>query len=101
MRALLFWPYMRHVRGFETSTGFFGVLIGTTITDLEWKMAKETSSTHLLLLLFLSGVGQRSDLNRASVVEESRWRSEWERVRSMSESDADRELLVTAAQADQ
>ena len=93
MRALIFWPDMSHPSGFDTSTGFFSILVGTTITEKEWQLAKGTSSAHLLLMLFTAGVGQLSDLNRPSVATETTLRTEWERISSLPEEAAEKELL--------
>lgn len=97
MRALVFWPHMGYPSGFDTSTGFFNILVATTISDKEWQLAKATSSTHLMLILFLAGIGQHSDLARPSVAVESTLRKEWERISSLSENAVEQELLHFAA----
>jgi hypothetical protein len=97
MRALLFWPYMRHPRGFSTSTGYFSVLLATTITESEWRMAKQTSSAHLLLLFFRAKNGQVSELDRKTVLDEPAWSEEWEQIKLLSENEAEDLLLEAAA----
>lgn len=96
MRAMLFWPYMLYPGGFDTSTGYFSILLGTSITEVEWDMAKSTSSSHLLLLLFEAGIGQVCDINRRSIIEHSRWRQRWGEIQSLSEDKAE-ELLLDAS----
>jgi len=91
-RALLFWPYMQHPGSFTTSVGTFGIMIATTITGTEWEMAKQTSSVHLLLLLFRAGIGQMSDPDRRPVTEDAKWLDEWHRIRSLATVEAERLL---------
>jgi hypothetical protein len=93
MRALLFWPDMRHPRGFETSTGYFSILVGTSITQAEWDLAKTTSSSHLLLMLFEAGIGQVSDLERETVTSDKKWQDRWVQIRELTQKDADQKLL--------
>ena len=93
MRAMLFWPYMRYPGGFDTSTGYFSILLGTSITEEEWDMAKSTSSSHLLLLLFEAGIGQVCDINRRSLIEQTQWRKRWREIQSLSGDQADDLLL--------
>jgi hypothetical protein len=93
MSAILFWPYMKYPRGFSTSTGFFSVLLGTLITQAEWDMAKATSTSHLLLLLFRAGIGQVSDIHRSTITINRTWELEWERIRRVSENEAGDLLL--------
>ena len=96
MRAVLFWPYMSYPRGFSSSTGYFSILLGTTITQTEWNMAKATSSAHLLLLLFKAGIGQISDLLRPTVTNKKRWASEWQSIRCLPEEEVEQLLLEYA-----
>lgn len=93
MRALVFRPHMRYPSGFETSTGFFNILVGTAITEKEWQFAKETSSAHLLLILLMAGNGQHSDLTRSCVMTGDTLQTEWERLSSLTEAAAEQELL--------
>lgn len=93
IRALLFWPYMRHPAGFTTSTGYFSVLIGTTITQAEWELAKATSSAHLLLLLFRLGIGQTSDVSRDSAHVTADGKTQWRTIESLSEDEVNAMLL--------
>jgi Suppressor of fused protein (SUFU) len=93
MRALLFWPYMSHRRAFETSTGYFSVLVATAITQPEWDMAKATSSAHVLLLLFKANIGQISDLPRGTVTENESWAAEWQNICQLSPAEAEERLL--------
>jgi len=92
MRALLFWPYMDQPKPFWTTTGYFDILVGVTITHEEWEMAKETSSTHVLYLLTRAGVGQVSDLGRTTITDDSRWSNEWESIRRLSQEEVQRLL---------
>jgi suppressor of fused protein SUFU len=87
MRALLFWKYGLQPKPLWTSTGYFDILIGTTITEDEWHLAKKTSSAHLLLLLARAGTGQLSNLRRQTVTEDPRWSIEWEEIRTLSEEE--------------
>ena len=97
MKAVVFWPHMSYPGGFSTSTGYFTALIGTTITQEEWDMAKATSSAHLLLLLFKAGIGQISDLQRSTVTDHDAWRKEWDTIGRFSPEEADRLLISLAA----
>ena len=97
MRALLFWPYMAHPGVFSTSTGRFSLLIGTTITQPEWELAKATSTSHLLMLLFEAGVEQRSDLRRESLTKDRKWQSRWEEISRMPMEAIDQLLLQLGA----
>jgi hypothetical protein len=58
MRALIFWRYLVLKRLLDTSTGYFRILMATTITEREWSLAKETSFFHLMLLMHRANVGQ-------------------------------------------
>jgi hypothetical protein len=93
MRAVLFWPYMHHPAGFSTSTGYFSILLGTTITQSEWEMAKETSTSHLLLILFEAGIGQESDLGRKTVTSDKQWRDRWQQLSKLPQAVVDEMLL--------
>jgi hypothetical protein len=93
MRAILFWPYLAHAAGFSTSVGDFNILLGTTITQTEWEMSKATSSSHLLLILFEAGIGQKSDLTRSTVTVETKWRERWEEICKLPQDAADELLL--------
>jgi hypothetical protein len=96
-RALIFWPYMLHPSGFSTSTGYFSILIGTSITEMEWDMAKATSSEHLLVLLFRAGLGQVCDLERRTLTLSSQWKLEWEYICRLSQEEAGTALLEYAS----
>lgn len=103
IRCLLFWPYTACPRTFSTSTGSFEVLIGTAITEEEWELAKQTSSIHVLLLLFVSGIGQVSRINRQSITDEQRWANDWRRIAALRQQDAEDELVrfcATSAMSD-
>ncbi len=92
MRAMVFWPFLPYLDKFQTSTGYFGILIGTVITEEEWSMAKNFSSTHLLLLLFRAGIKQVSDISRSAVTANPIWANEWERIKQYSQDEAEIEL---------
>jgi hypothetical protein len=92
VRALLFWLYLTSPSRFWTETGYFWILVATTITNAEWQMAKDTSSLHVLLLLCRAGIGQVSDLNRRTVTEDRRWAEEWERIRNKAVEEVEQEL---------
>src|SRR5262245_39646238 len=92
MRAVLFWPYQLEPRVLSTSTGGFRVLIGTTITKLEWEMAKASSSAHLLLLLTTAEIGQLSDVERTSVTDNSKLAKEWDKIQRLEIAEVEREL---------
>jgi hypothetical protein len=87
MRALLFWKYRLQPTPLWTSTGYFDILIGTTITEAEWQMTKETSPAHILLLLSRAGIGQNSEVEREPVTADPRWAVEWEKIRALPEDD--------------
>src|SRR6266478_36486 len=93
IRALVFWPYLAPPSFLSTKTGYFGVLIGTTITARERELAKETSSAHLLLLLLKAGIGQVSRPNRACVTQKTSWAKEWESISKLTQEEAE-ELLT-------
>ena len=92
IRALLFWKYRLHPRPLWTSTGYFDILIGTTVTQAEWDLAKQTSSAHVLLLLLKLGIGQVSDLHRQSVTADPRWTLVRDEIHTLSEERALRVL---------
>ena len=92
IEALLFWPYLYVNQDFATTTGRFGILVGTGITHEELRMAKETSSAHLMLLLCWAGVGQQTDPYRTSVTKAERVVREWDRIRALSTAEAERTL---------
>ncbi len=87
MRALVFWKYSLQPTPLWTSTGYFDILIGSTITQLEWEMAKETSSAHVLLLLSRAGIGQGSELDRETVTADLRWAAEWDEIRALPDDE--------------
>jgi hypothetical protein len=90
--AMLFWPMLSGPASVVTGTGNFQILIGTTITTGELELAKQTTTVHLLLLLWLSGVRQRTIFGRQSVTADPRWAAEWNRIAGMSHQDANSEL---------
>ena len=92
-RALVFSRFSAQSKPLWTKTGYFDILIGTTITAGEWSMAKETSSAHLLYLLSLAGIGQVSDLERSIVTDDPRWSEEWQAIRRLATEDV--EKLIT------
>ena len=83
-RAVILWPELSRSEPFRTSTGTFDLLVATTITEDEWKLARETSTAHLLALLVACGVGQRSDPHRLGVLEDERARRAWKRIAKLS-----------------
>ncbi len=87
MRALLFWKYGLQPTPLWTNTGYFDILIGTTITQSEWQMTRETSSAHVLLLLSRAGIGQESELERATVTADPRWAVEWDEIRALPDDE--------------
>ena len=89
MRAVLVWPYLLYPGRFSTSTGYFGILVATAITQEEWDLAKSTSSTHLLLLLLTEGIGQISDLERQTVTARKTFRRNWQGIRDLSQEQAE------------
>lgn len=93
MRALLIWPYLFYPERFTTSTGSFGILIGTSITGREWEMAKDTSTGHVLLLLLKTGIGQLSDISRTSIWDVGSYTEEWEQIRHLPEPDVEDQLF--------
>jgi Suppressor of fused protein (SUFU) len=90
-RAILFWPYLA-APSVTTRTGSFQLLMGTTITQAEYELAKQTSSAHLQLLLCIAGIGQTTKLGRPSVTADERWSHEWQRIGSISVENAVQEL---------
>ncbi len=96
IRALVFWPYLHFPGQFQTSTGHFGILIGTAITADELALAQQSSSAHLLLLLSRAGIGQISDLQRRSVTAASNFQDQWQAIKGLSENEA-RAILSRSA----
>jgi hypothetical protein len=92
IRAVLFWPYLLPDAHFVTQTGKAMIFIATGITQDEWELAKATSTPQLLLLLCRAGVGQRTDLNRSSILIDPHWRSEWGRIDAIGPEAAHAEL---------
>ena len=90
--AMLFWPMLSAPGSVVTSTGEFELLIGTTITADELAMVKKTSSGHLMLLLWLAGVKQRTIFGRPSVTADPRWEGEWSRIALLSYEQVTAEL---------
>jgi hypothetical protein len=90
--AMMFWPYLRRPNELETSTGKFGILIGTLITEAELKLAKDTSTVHVMLLLFRSGVGQLSDPSRPSVTDTTDGANHWSDIKNLTIIEAERSL---------
>jgi hypothetical protein len=98
IRAVLFWRYLFPDWEFVTSTGKFMVLIATGITDHEWQAAKETTTVHLQLLLCLSGIGQRTIVERRCLFASSRWQEEWDRIKGWAPEECDRVLEAGVGQ---
>lgn len=92
IRAVLFWRYLFPDWAFVTSTGRFMILIATGITEREWRLAQETTSFHLQLLLCRAGVGQRTLVDRRCLLDDPRWREEWDTIKDRDAEDCDREL---------
>jgi hypothetical protein len=92
MRALVFWKYSLQPKPLWTNTGYFDILIGTTITRAEWQMIKETSPAHVLLLLSRAGIGQESEMGRVTVTADPRWAVEWNEIRSLPDDEVNRLL---------
>ena len=91
-RALVFWPFPEGPSNFTADGGTFDLLVATSITGAEWEMARHRSSEHLLLLLRLAGVGQRTEPGRGSVTSDPRWADAFHRVHRMTRDEAAREL---------
>lgn len=92
IRAAMHWPFLFPDATFRTSTGRFILLIAVGITKDEWEFAKQTSSTHLQLLLCKSGVGQRTLPDRSSLMANTRLTAEQRRIGSLSEEECAAEL---------
>jgi len=90
--AMVFWPLLGYPAELRTSTGKFGILVGTTISNSELALAKMTSSQHLLLLLLRCGIDQVSEIDRPSVLESERGAEEWATVKMLSAAEADLHL---------
>ncbi len=85
--ALLIWPTLDPWMPFETSTGVFQVLVATPITQEEWDLAKSTSSTHLLALLYAKS-GQEAVPLRESVTSDRKLMNAlWPKLGKMSSDD--------------
>lgn len=82
--SLVLWPAFDRDGPFVTDTGRFDLLVGTGVTMDEWELAKTTSSIHLLWLLQKAGIGQATDPLRKSVLEDERWKKEWESIKDLS-----------------
>ena len=94
IRAVLFWRYLFPDWEFVASVGKFMILIATGITEREWQLAKETTTAHLLLLLCLASVGQRTLVDRRCLLDSPRWQDEWARIRALDAEACDRELVA-------
>jgi hypothetical protein len=92
IRAVLFWRYLFPDWEFLTSTWKFMVLVATGITALEWQLAKETTTAHLMLLLHRCGIGQHTCIDRPCLLEDPRWQIEWKKIKGRDPEDCDREL---------
>ena len=92
LRAVLFWPYLFPDWELTTSTGKFMVLVATGITQAEWELAQQTTTVHLLLLLCRAGIGQCTIPDRACLLEDPRWRSQWQSIERMPAEECQQEL---------
>ena len=92
IRAMLFWPYLFPEASFVTSTGKAIIYIATGITEDEWELAKATTTAHVLLLLCRAGIGQRTDPKRRSVLNDPRWKEEWQTIAALEGEQAHAEL---------
>jgi hypothetical protein len=99
-RALIFWPYLGGPRWLTTGTGSFEFLCATAITGEEWEYAKQTSSPHLLVLLFEAGVGQLSRFDRTSLFAQTRFRRRAEDLASESREQVESTLWRLSAHHD-
>lgn len=97
--GIVFLPLQSGPASIVTSTGWFGLLIGTTVTADELAFARQTSTAHLILLLMHAGVGQRSLFGRPSVLTDPRWSAEASRIGRLDPSDVDQALGATSARA--
>jgi hypothetical protein len=82
--SFLIWPALDRPGPFVTSTGRFDLLIATGITQEEWELAKATSSLHALFLLITAGIGQKTAPLRMTVLEDPKWKAEWEKIQPMT-----------------
>ena len=92
IRAALFWRFLFPDWKFTTSTGKFMVLAATGITEAEWRLAKATSSNHLMLLLFRAGIAQRRIPDRECLLDDPKWQAEWETIKSFTPPQCDAEI---------
>jgi tetratricopeptide (TPR) repeat protein len=90
--AVLLWPDLYTSADFEASSGDFGVLLGTMVTEEEWKLAQGKNTLHVLLLLARMGVGQRSDPYRKSVTADYEGQQEWREIAKLEVNDVLAEL---------
>jgi hypothetical protein len=95
-RSLVFWQYLSAFGTFTTSTGSFELRVATTITGEELKLAKATSSCHLLLLLEWAGVGQRSVPGRACATRRPGWERAWAEIAELPFEETKRRLSELA-----
>jgi hypothetical protein len=90
--SMVFWPLATLSRDLVTSTGRFGILIGTTISAVELDLAKQTSSAHLILLLYRSGIGQLSNPSRGPVINSAEGRRNWAEIKSLPVTEVECQL---------
>ena len=98
VRGLIFWPCLICPRTFETSSGNFGILMATAVTEDEIAIAKSYSSAHLLLLLCRAGISQVTVPDRPSILENARWHAEFDGIRELSQLEAEQALEVEFGQ---
>ena len=91
IRGLYLWTDFAHLR-FRVSSGEFGLLTATGVTEDEDDLANETTPGHLMLLLRRMGVTQLCDPHRRSVLLLPGASDEWKRIERMAHDDAFDEL---------
>jgi len=92
IRAVLFWPFIFPDWQFVTSTGQFIVMVATGITEVEWELAKSTTTAHVVLLLCRSGIAQRTIPDRQCLLDDPRWQAEWEAITTLSPQECEAEI---------
>ena len=95
MRGLVLWRDLAHRSAFETRTGRFRLLTGTTVTQGELELGETASPAHLMLWLVRMGVGQVSDPDRGCLLDEPGAMDEWEEISGSTEVQAMRDLSVS------
>lgn len=95
-RWLLLWPHLRPWGRIPCDTGTTGLLVATALTEDEFDLLDDVGRCghHLQLLLCERGVGQVTDVDRASVLAEPDGKRAWDRIRRLPPEEAHGEIVA-------